>query len=213
MERLRRLSPKLKMIKQISCPSLVCLCLFALTVQGQDRVIHADDRKAEEVPFAADAEKEDEKELSKEIPFKSMNMWVARIPFLFAAERWRNFVNSTLNEEQTKKWNQFTDRRHEAATDAQAFALAACLSGLNLTGQQQLDAHKLFKRAVKSQGAKLEDAFALVRDYSILSAVTTEQEILAAIGEDNWEKLADSTKQQIVKKKEEGESDAAEESQ
>ncbi len=152
-----------------------------------------------------------EEQLSKETPFKSMNLWVARIPFLFAAERWRNFVSSTLNEEQTKKWDQFTDRRREAATDAQAFALGVCFSGLNLTGQQQVAAHKLFKRAVKSQGAKLENAFAMVRDYSILSAVTTEQEIVAAIGEANWAKLGDSQKQQIVKKKQEGESKAAEE--
>ncbi len=51
------------MTKLLCSPSLVCLFLFALTVQGQDRVIHSDDRKAEEVPFAADAEKEEEKEV------------------------------------------------------------------------------------------------------------------------------------------------------
>ena len=188
-------------LSQVQKRSLVFVAKKTIVPNAVERRINAKKNlerftEAMNRPDALDpAEKE--RLLSKEFVFEAMNMSTARIPFLFADERWQNFVNSNLNDTQAKKWKQFTNRRREAGIDLQAYDLARRISGVNLTAPQQIAVHEIFRRAITSQGANLGDAFILVRDFDVVASVTTKQEFIEAIGEQNWAKLAESTKRSL----------------
>ncbi len=114
----------------------------------------------------------------------------------------KNSLARHSTEEQFDRWTRFTDRRREAAIDAEAFALGDYLSQLPLTSQQQIAAHNLFKRSIQAKGAKLETVFARMINPNSLPAVTTQREFIAALGEDNWAELDDYAKMVLPTEKE-----------
>lgn len=124
----------------------------------------------------------------------------SRVAFRFADERWSGFVRSTLSQRQAEIWQRFTDRRREAAVDAQAFAMSWPLWRRNLTGAQKFAVHALFRRAVQSQGVKLDRAFVTVANPRIVGEVTTEQDFIAAIGKEKWSQLDDYTREVLTTK-------------
>ncbi len=139
----------------------------------------------------------DDEPLLKEMSItEAMNISTARLPHLFADERWQKFVTATLTDQQAKNWQRFIDQRTDAAIDAQAAKLIRYFSEINLTGSQQLAAHQLFRKAVKSQGAKLENSFSLVTKAGILS-VLTQQEIEETIGKENWPQVDEVVRKQF----------------
>ena len=137
---------------------------------------------------------------NKEI-FDAWNLHGASIPFFFAEHRWEKFIAATLTPDQINKWTRFTDRRREAAIDVEAFNLGDYLAPLPLTSEQQIAAHNLLKRSIQAKGATLESAFATMNNPSSIPAMTTQQEFVAAIGEDNWSKLDDFTKRELPTKR------------
>ena len=132
--------------------------------------------------------------LSSAEVFDALFLSSARMPFFFPAERLEKFAATTLSKEQITKWTRFTDRRREAAIDAEAFAFGDYLAQIPLTSEQQIAAHQLLRRSIQAKGTELETAFAVMIDPNRLPAVATEQEFNAAIGEQNWAKLDEFAK-------------------
>ena len=120
---------------------------------------------------------------------ESMQISITRLPHLLFGKRWQKFVKSTLNEQQAKKWKQFSDRRANAEQDAHAHALSRAIP-LQLDGQQQMAVHGLLRKAVSSPGAVPEYRVEMIPSTEILFEID-KHELITAIGEDKWNQLPD----------------------
>ena len=119
--------------------------------------------------------------------FEASNLSGQKLPMLYPENRWLAFVNSTLDEQQKRIWNGFTDRRQRASFNVQAFNIGRrYLSDLPLTGKQWIAVHELLKESVQGQAAGMESCFCTMINPNTLPIVASKAEFISVIGKDNW---------------------------
>ena len=106
---------------------------------------------------------------------------------VFPVEHWNNFVNSCLDENQKRLWQQFHDRRIESRIDTMAFLiLGRFAANMVLDSKQQIAVHKMIVNTIKTQGLQTS-----IKPHSMflnlrLLAKVDEQDYAAALGKKTY---------------------------